>query len=141
MYENLVLQPVSLTHLNEFEQVIEAGMHTAVAGQTHQVQFLIILLGIGVGSLHLRILHDGAVLASAVNLHKVLIDDASCTDVEVSNLRVTHLSVGQTYVLTAGLELRVGRYGCQIIQIRGRRIEDHVALAMLSDSPSIENHQ
>ena len=69
------------------------------------MQLLIVLLGIAIGGLHLRILNDATVLAGAVNLHQVLIDDASCTDIQVTNLRVTHLSVGQTYVLTAGLQL------------------------------------
>ena len=84
-------------------------MHTAVRGQAHQVQLLIVLLGIAVGSLHLRILHDRTVFAGAVDLYQILIHDASGTDIEVTYLRVTHLTVGQTDILTRGLELRVGR--------------------------------
>ena len=107
MYEELVLQAVSLTDFDELEEVVEAGVYAAVGGQTHQVQFLVVLLGIRVGSLHLRVLHDGAVLAGAVDFHQVLVDDASGTDVEVTHFGVTHLSVGQTDVLARGLQLRV----------------------------------
>ena len=82
-------------------------MYTTIASQTHQVQLLVVLLGIGVSSLDLRILHDRTVLASAVDLHKILIHDTSCTDIQVTHLRVTHLTIGQTNVLTRGLELRV----------------------------------
>ena len=77
------------------------------------MQLLIVLLGIGVGSFHLRILYYRVVLAGTVDFHQVLIYDASGTDIEVTDLRVTHLSVGQTYVLTAGLQLRVSRCCCQ----------------------------
>ena len=100
VYERLVLQTVVLAHLDELEQVVQAGVYTSVRAQTHQVQLLIVLLGIGVGCLHLWVLHDAAVLAGAVDLYQVLIDDASSTDVQVSYLRVTHLSVGQTNILT-----------------------------------------
>ena len=51
-------------------------------------------LGIFVGADNFRVLQDAAVLAGTVNLHEVLIDDASGTDVQVSHLGVTHLSVG-----------------------------------------------
>ena len=83
-------------------------MYTAVRGKTHQVQLLIVLLSIGVGSLHLRVLHDRAVLTGAVDLYKVLIHDATGTNIQVTHLRVTHLTVRQTNVFTRGLELRVG---------------------------------
>ena len=80
-------------------------MYATVRAEPHQVQLLVVLLSVGVGSLHLRVLHDGAVLAGAVDLHEVLIDDAAGTDIEMSHLRVAHLTVGQTDVLTAGLQL------------------------------------
>ena len=82
-------------------------MHTTITGQSHQVQLLVVLLGVGVSSLYLRILHDRAVLAGTVDLNEVLIHDASSTDIQVTHLRVTHLSVGQTNVLTRGLKRRV----------------------------------
>ena len=69
MHKHLVLQTVCLTYLDELKQMVEAGVHTTVGSQTHQVQLLIVLLSVGVSSLHLRILHDGAVLAGTVDLH------------------------------------------------------------------------
>ena len=141
MYERLVLQSVVLAYLNEFEKVVEAGVYAAVRAESHEVQLLALFFGIGIGSLHLGVLHDGVVAAGTVNLHEVLIDDASCTDIEVTHLRVAHLSVGQTNVLATGLQLRVSRNGCQIVQIRGRCTINNVTLTMFSDSPSVENHQ
>ena len=61
-------------------------MYTSVRCQSHQVQLLVVLLGIGVSSLNLWILHDRAVLAGAVNLYQVLINDASGTDIQVTHL-------------------------------------------------------
>ena len=116
-------------------------MHATVGAEAHEVQLLARLLGVGIGSLHLRVLHNRIVLAGAVDLHKVLIDNATGTDVQVTHLRVAHLSVGQTHVFARSLQLRVSRNGRQIIKIRSRRIIDHVAPSVLSDSPSVENHQ
>lgn len=107
VYEDLVLQSELLTHLDELEQMVEAGVHAAVGGQSHQVKLLAVLLGIVVGLNNAFVLQDTAVFASTVDFHQVLIDDASGTDVEVTHLGVTHLSVGQTHVFTAGLKLRV----------------------------------
>ena len=73
-------------------------MYAAVARKAHQVQFLAVVAGVGVGSCYLRIVHDGTVVACTVYLDKVLIYHAACTDVEVSHLRIAHLSVGQSDV-------------------------------------------
>ena len=80
-------------------------MNTTVRAEAHQVEFLSILLSVGISCLHLWILHDGAILAGTINLHKVLIHDATRTDIKVTHLRVTHLTVGQTDILTRGLKL------------------------------------
>ena len=68
-------------------------------------------LGVGEDRFDLGIVEDRAVFASAVDLHQILIDDTSGTDIEVPYFGVTHLSVGQTDVLAACLELRVRVFG------------------------------
>jgi hypothetical protein len=50
-------------------------------------------------------LKDRAVSTSAVDFHEVLINDTASADVQVAYLRVTHLTVGQTYVFARCLEL------------------------------------
>ena len=99
MYEELLAESVLLTHLNEFEEMVERRVYATVRSQTHEVQLLSGLLSIFVSLFYLRVLRDGAVGTCAVNLYEILVNDASRTDVEVTNLRVTHLSVRQTYVL------------------------------------------
>jgi hypothetical protein len=80
-------------------------VHTTIRGEAHEVEVLAILLGIAVGSYDLLILHDAVIGTSAVDFHEVLIYYAAGTDVEVAYLRVSHLSVGETYILTASLQL------------------------------------
>ena len=61
-------------------------MHTSVRTKAHQMQFLSFLLGIGIGSLYLWVFYDRTVLASTVNLDKVLINDTTSTNIKVSYL-------------------------------------------------------
>ena len=69
------------------------------------MELLACLLSVCIGFHHALVLHDGAVLAGTVNLHQVLIDNAAGADVEVSHLRVAHLSVWQAHVFAACHEL------------------------------------
>ena len=140
VHESL-LYAVFLTNLDEFEEVVERTVYAAVRGQTHQVNVLSISLRVLVSADDFRVLHDAAVCTSAVDLHEVLIDDATSTDVEVTDLRVTHLSVGQTDVLTACQELAVRIGSIQFVEIRSRCVEDDISLAMSADAPAVENHQ
>ena len=100
-----VLQTVALGNFNEFLEMVNAGMYAAVAGESHQVQTFAGALGIFVGIFDFGILHDAVVAAGTVDFHQILIHYAAGTDVEVTYLRVAHLSVGQTYILATGFQL------------------------------------
>ena len=97
VYESL-RQPVLLSYFHELEQVVERRVYAAVRCKSHEVKALAVLLGVAVCSLDARVFHDRAVLAGTVDFHKVLIYHSTCSDVEVSHFRVTHLSIGQTHV-------------------------------------------
>ena len=81
---------------------------------------------IAVSLLNLGILQDTVVSAGTVYLHQVLINDTARADIEVSHLAVSHLPVGQSYVLTARLQLGVGIRSVYRIQIWGGSIENNV---------------
>ena len=136
-----ILDAVPSGDVHQGEQVIQAAVHAAVTGQSHQVHALAVGLGVLVGRHHLGVLQDAAVLAGTVNLHQVLIHDAPGADVQVAHLAVAHLSVGQSHVLAAGQQLRVGISLFQIVQIGRRSLINHVALTAVSDAPSVEDHQ
>ena len=82
----------------------------------------------------------GAVGARLVYLYQILINHASGTEVEVSYLRVTHLSVGQPYVLSAGEQLRGGILSFQRLDIFGMRVEDGIAGGVVAIAVTVENH-
>ena len=86
MNEHLILQAELLTHLDELEKMIEAGVHATVGGQSHQVELLAVLLGVVVSLHDTFVLQDRTILAGTVDLHEILIDYASGTDIEVSHL-------------------------------------------------------
>ena len=71
------------------------------------MEFLTSLLSIAVSVDDLLILQDVTALASLVDLNEVLIYHTTSTDVEVTYLRVTHLTVRKTYVLATSLESRM----------------------------------
>ena len=128
-------------YLDEFIEMFDAGVHTAVAGEAHEVEVLACGLCIFVGALHFGVFHDAAVAAGTVDLDQVLINHTAGTDIEVSYLGVTHLSIGQTHVFAAGLQLRVGIFGVQGVKIGCRRLEDDVGFVVMAVAPAIENHQ
>ena len=113
VYEGALGNAVFLSDFHEFEQVVERRVHAARGGEAHEVQVLAVLLGVAVSTYDFGIFENAAVLAGAVDLYKVLVDDASCADVEVTHFGVTHLSVGQTNVLARGEELGVRIIGVQ----------------------------
>ena len=141
MHEHLVFEAVFLAYLDEFEEMVQRRMHATRRGESHQVEFLAFLLGIAVGCHHLFVLQNGTVFAGAVDLHEILIHHSAGTDIEVAHLRVAHLAVWQADIFARSAQLRMSRNCCQIIQKRCRRTVYHVTLAMLADSPSVENHQ
>ena len=73
-------------------------MYATCRGEAHEVQLLAVLFSVGIGSFYASVFKDRAVVACAVNLYKVLVYHATSANVEVSHLRVAHLSVGQTYI-------------------------------------------
>ena len=116
-------------------------MYAAVAGQAHEVDVLACLLGVLVCADDFRVLQDAAVGTSAVDFHQVLIDDATCTDVEVTHLAIAHLPVGQTDVFAACQELAVRISLVNLVEVRSRSVEDDIPLAVSANAPAVEDHQ
>ena len=109
--ESLLRHAVLFRDLHQFEQVVQRTMYAAGGAKTHDMQFLARCLRGFVCRNDLRVLHDRVVADGAVDLHQILIHHASGTDIQVSYLAVTHLSVRQTYILTTCLQLRMGVFG------------------------------
>ena len=67
-----------------------------------------------------------------ITIGGVTLDDESKSVTVDAYLRVTHLSVGQTYIFTACLELRVRISVHQIIPIRSGSVEDYVVFLLVT---------
>ena len=89
---------------------------------------------------NLRILHDGVVADGAVDFHQVLINDPSCADIEVSHFGVPHLSIRESYILPACLQLRMRIFSQQRIPMRRWRYADDIGFTLVTDSPAVQNH-
>ena len=99
------------------------------------------LLCITVSLLDSLILKDRIVSTSTVDLHQVLVNDTSCTDIEVTYLRITHLTIRQTDIFARSLKSRVRIVCIEIIHVRSRSLSDNITHSLIADSPSIENHE
>ena len=72
---------------------------------------------------------------------QVLGDDRPRAEVQVPDLGVAHLPVGQPDAAPAGLELRVGVCGPQLVEHRRLRERDGVARPGLGQPPAVEDHE
>ena len=115
-------------------------MDASVGGQAHEVDFLAALLDITEDGFYLGIIENTAVLARTVNLDKVLIHHASGTDIEMPDLGVTHLSVRQTYVLAARLQLGIRIGFQQFVPVWRRGTMDGICGIFVTDTPAVQNH-
>ena len=104
------------------------------------MQFLSTLLGIAVSRYNLFVLTYAAVCNCAVNLDQVLINHAAGTDVEVTYLRVSHLTIRKTDILTAGQKLCVRIVGVQIIHIGSGCVVNYIGLGAVTYAPAVKNH-
>ena len=141
MYKRLTLQSVLLGYVAQVEQVVERTVYTTVAGQTHDVQVLARLFCVAESTLNLRVLQNRTILACTIDLHQILIHNASRAYIQVTYLGVAHLAVRQTYVLATRLQLRVRIRGKQLIPMRSRCTCNSVGCIFFSDSPAVKNHQ
>ena len=99
------------------------------------------LLRVRVGANDFSILHDGIVGNGAVDLNEILEHNTSSTDIEVTYLAVTHLAIGQTYILSTGEQFAVGIVGVQTVEKRRRGLKNNVAFVVVTNAPAVENHQ
>ena len=125
----------------EFEKMLQRRVHAAVRHEAHEMHVHAVFLGVFERGFHLRVLHDRVVAAGAVDLHEVLINDAAGADIEVSHLRIAHLSVGQADVLAVGAQFGMGVFfghGRNVFGMHGR---NDVRLIVTAVSPAVEDHK
>ena len=136
-----MFQIICLSNLYQLLQMINTGVYASVGRQSHQVKAFACFLSIAICLLDARILHNAVVTACTVNLYQILVYYTPCTNIEVPNLTVTHLTVGQSDILATRLKLSVWTCRIYFVKIRCRRVVDNIRFTFVSYSPSIKDHQ
>ena len=130
-----------LCQVAELKEVVERRVNTAIRNQTHKVNLLAICSSILKCGLNLCIILNRAITASTVNLYQVLIYNTTCTNIEVTYLRVTHLALGQTHIFAIGTQLSVRIFLSECVNIIGLSRVDNITLGVVTIAPAIKNHQ
>ena len=136
-----VLDLIHSGNVDELQEMVQRSVDATCRGEAHEMKAFAAGLCIAESRLDFRILQDGVVGTGTVDLHQILIDDATCADIEMPRLGVAHLPVWQAHVRTRSLQLGVRIAGLQLIHVRRGGPIDHVSPAPVADSPTVENDQ
>ena len=140
MNESL-LDPELLRQIAQGEHVIQRAMYSPVRNQSHEMHLFPVLLGI-IKRLHdLRVLGNGMIPTSPVNLHQILVNHPSGSNIQVSHFGISHLTVGQTYILPARVQQGTGIITRQLRDVRSRSTPDRVRMIVFSNTPTVQYHQ
>jgi hypothetical protein len=120
VYENL-LHALPFTHFEQGIQVCKQRVNAAVARKTYQVQAVRARVPHSIQKN--GILKELALRDHAVDTGDIHVDDAACSYVQVADLAVAHLPLGQTDSRPGGLHqcIRVGAKQSIVCWFAGRR--------------------
>jgi len=120
-----------------------AGMrvNAPVGYEPHKVYCLIIMFGIRQCRQQLRIARQATVAYRYIDAHQFLIDDPACTNIQVANLRIPHLSFGQPHFFAISDQgsMRIGVH--EGIKSRGICLCDGIGSRILPQPPAVQDYQ
>ena len=131
------LNALSLRQLKQPVNMCVVAVHAAVRHKTHQVQSGIIFLHILACCKERLILKEISVLDGFRDLCQILIHDASCAHVQVSYLRVSHLSVRKPDSHAAGISLHKRALSHQFVHDRCRCLSDRIPMLVISQAVAV----
>ena len=134
-----VVETLRFRHFDERVEVFEMAVHPARGDETVKVQLFAARLRGVHGAEKLLVFKERPVADVLGDLGEILIDDPPRADIEVTHLRIAHLSVGKPYGHAAGAELcgGVGLFQCGDIFTA---VEiDGVAVGVLVDSVAVHD--
>jgi hypothetical protein len=123
--------------LQQRAEVLERRVHPAVGDETDQVHALEALER----RADRRVGPELAARHGLVDARQVLLDDGAGAEVQVADLAVAHLALGQPDGGAAGLELRVRVARPEVVEDRRARQVDGVAGPGRREAPAVEDHQ
>ena len=122
--------------------VLPAGVNAAVGDEAEQVQAPArAVAGALAGGQQRRVLEEAAVGDRVVDPGQVLLDDRAGAEVEMADLGVAHLPVGQTDVASLGRELGARVALPEAVEDRRPGEGDRVAGTRLGQPPAVEDDQ
>ena len=122
-----LFQAVSLSQLQKPEDMGHVAVYASVGYQSHQMKRGIILLTVLNSCKELFVLEEIAVLDCFRDSGQLLIYNAACAHVQVSDLRVSHLAVGKSHGQPAGISLYKGAFLHQPVHHRGIGLQDRIS--------------
>ena len=120
-------------------------VNTAIRNESDQVE-AVVMGGLD-NFLEDRIAVESAILNGEIDAGELLIDDATCAEIEMAHLRVSHLAFGQADLEPARLESGLGVGGVELIMHRGGGQEGSISLeggalpASWIDPPTVTNEK
>ncbi len=122
--------------------VLPTGVDAAVGDEAEQVQAPARAVAGALAGLQQRLVFEEAAVGDGVvDPGQVLLDDRAGAEVEVADLRVAHLPVGEPDVAALGGELRVRVTLPEAVEDRRLGEGDRVAGAGLGQAPAVEDDQ
>ena len=102
------LYAIFLGYVTKFLQMFYGTMDASIGQQSHKMHLFVIVAGVCESLYDFRILHDAVITASLIDAHQILVHNASCPYIQVTDFRISHLSVRQTYIFTTSQQLGMG---------------------------------
>src|SRR5260370_4333099 len=126
-----------LGHFEQREEMMDVGVHAAIAEQTHQMQMAL------AAAFH-RLLEQRHALQllvgdEQIDARDVHVHDAAGADVEMADFAVAHLAFGKADVWAGSVDQRVGKFFKQGVISGFAREGDGVAFAFGAAAPAIEH--
>ena len=75
-----------------------------------------------------RIMVESPILNGEIDAGEFLVDDATCAEIEMPHLGISHLALGQADLESARLEPGLGVGGVELIMYRGRGQKGGISL-------------
>src|SRR5208283_1376417 len=126
-----------LGHFEESEEVVDVGMHTAIAEQADEVELA--LAAALHGLLEERDLIELLVGDEEINAGDIHVHDAAGADVEVADFAVAHLAHGEADGGAGGLDEGVGKSAEKFVVGGFAGQGDGIALGFGAVAPAIED--
>ena len=140
--DHQVRDPLLAGQLDDRLDVLPAGVDPAVRDQPDRVQAPAPgLARRAAGVAQGLVLEEAAVGDRVVDARQVLLDDRAGAQVEVADLGVAHLAVGQADVPSRGGESRVRIGGPELVEVRRVRLRHGVAGAVGGQAEAVEDHE